>query len=434
MLERRPPAPSAHGMATLTGSPDSLVKDVRVVRQPIYDCNRAVVAYELCFVGSGLVTSSGAPGLHPLRSLPPGPQAERATSQVMVSTFGLFGLETISNGRPVFIPFTRAFLCGLLPIPTDPTHVVIEVGPRVMSDPAALAGLARLREDGYRVAVHGWQGSDSHDACLDVADYVMVDIATTPLAVLPALLAAVRRRAGVPVAVNVNDAAHLRKCVDLGFELLQGEYLARPSLVAARSLTPTQLVCARLLNELSQPEVRVDRVNEIASADPGLTLRILKAASSASAGGREVSSLRQALVMVGTRLLRSWVVLSLMDGASTQQAGDLMWNVLARATAVAELSGPEPEIGYTVGLLSAVADLLGQTPGQIALASGVSGETRAALVHQAGPAGAALAAVLAHESGDVQALSRLPVRPLDVSNAYLAALQSCAGLVRSLTN
>ena len=40
--------------------------------------------------------------------------AEMATSQVIASTFGTFGLDVISDGRPVLINFTRAFLIGVI--------------------------------------------------------------------------------------------------------------------------------------------------------------------------------------------------------------------------------------------------------------------------------------------------------------------------------
>ena len=70
---------------------------------------------------------------------------ERATSQVIASTFGTFGLDNISDGRPVFINFTRAFLTGVIPIPVEPERVVIEVVENVVVDQELMLGLGQLR-------------------------------------------------------------------------------------------------------------------------------------------------------------------------------------------------------------------------------------------------------------------------------------------------
>src|SRR5687768_18501610 len=91
-----------------------LVRNVRVARQGIYDANRSLLAYELLFRSYDGVGENQVAG-------------ERATSQVIASTFGTFGLDNIANGRPVFINFTRAFLTGVIPIPVEPARVVIEV-------------------------------------------------------------------------------------------------------------------------------------------------------------------------------------------------------------------------------------------------------------------------------------------------------------------
>jgi hypothetical protein len=75
------------------------------------DAERSVVAYELLFQAG---TSGGEEVA-----------GEQATSQLIATTFGTFGLDTIAAGRPVFINFTRAFLTGVIPIPVEPENVVV---------------------------------------------------------------------------------------------------------------------------------------------------------------------------------------------------------------------------------------------------------------------------------------------------------------------
>src|SRR4051794_18949274 len=122
--------------------PEGLIRDVRVGRQAIYDTARRLVSYELLFQCGDESPPGAAPAAAPAGSSPAGSspagsssdEEESATSTVIGSTFGTFGLESIADDKSVYITFTRAFLTGLLPIPVDPDSVVIEVGDRVVVD------------------------------------------------------------------------------------------------------------------------------------------------------------------------------------------------------------------------------------------------------------------------------------------------------------
>ena len=409
-----PVGPAGRGQA-------GLVRHVRVGRQGIYDAKRSLVAYELLFRGSEPADDDDGAG-------------DQATSQVIASTFGTFGLEAISDGRPVFINFTRAFLTGVIPIPIEPDRVVVEVVEQAIVDQELLLGLTRLRQAGYRVAVDDYAGELDRVALLDIADYVKIDVAAVAPVMLPGLVAAGREASATLVAGGVDDAATMRRCADLGFELFQGLHLNRPTVLERRTLSPTQMICVRLLNDLSDPETPIARIEQLVGSDPGLTMRLLRTANSAAvAPNRQVTSLRQALVIIGSKRLRSWVVLTLLEGGATPNTADDLWAVLARAHACQRLGETESDLAFTIGLLSGAAQLLGTDPIGVAEASGVGEAARAALVEGAGPAGRALTAVLAHERDDAQAVTATGLMPFDVSRAYLESLSESLKLVHDLT-
>lgn len=99
----KPPTPPADGcLVTVL----ELTSSVQVGRQGIYDHDREIVAYEmLCRpmrAGFGLATEA---------------DHERATSHVISSIFGDFGVADIVDTRSLFINVTRAFIVGDLPLP-----------------------------------------------------------------------------------------------------------------------------------------------------------------------------------------------------------------------------------------------------------------------------------------------------------------------------
>jgi EAL and modified HD-GYP domain-containing signal transduction protein len=169
-------------------------------------------------------------------------------------------------------------------------------------------------------------------------------------------------------------------------------------------------------------------------SDPGLTLRLLRTANAAAAGtGTQVASLRQALVLIGPRRLRSWLVLTLLEGGTTHNPAQDLWSVLARGYTCRRLAPSDPDVAFTVGLLSGAADLLGGTLDQVADGSGIGPAARSALVDGAGAAGHALRAVLAHERDDAHAVTASGLSPLEVSQAYLESLRESLQLVREVT-
>jgi c-di-GMP phosphodiesterase len=405
-----------------TGNADGLIRDVRVGRQAIYDAARRVVSFQLTFNGGDALQEDAAGH----------GASEQVTSQVIGTTFGTFGLASISDGRPVFITFTRAFLTGMLPIPVEPDNVIIEVTDQVAVDHELLLGLARLAACGYRIAVDNYRGDLGRSALLERADFVKIDIDSLPTLVVPGLVASCRATGARLIASDIRDAGTLQRCMDLGFELFQGEYLQRPVVMAGRVLSPSQLVCVRLLNELADPQVPVAAIERLVRADPGLSIRLLRSAHSAAGAGQQVDSLHQALVLIGLRRLRSWVVLTLLDGSPTSNTSDGLWSVLARAGACQRLSSSCADLGYTVGLLAGAADLLGADLVTVADSAGVGQEARAALLNGDGEAGRALRAVLAHERQDDSGVDESGLARYDVSRSYLESLSEALHLVHDV--
>jgi EAL and modified HD-GYP domain-containing signal transduction protein len=400
-----------------------LVRRTRVARQAIYDAQRKIVSYQLMF-GPGDGVRDGARDI----------AGDQATSQLIATTFGTFGIDTISAGRPVFINFTRAFVAGVIPIPVEPAQVVVQIGPSMMVDHELLLGLRALQAAGYRVAFGDYRGEPVHQPLVDLADFVGIEAGDLTPATLAALADQARSGRATLLATGVTDATVMQRCAALGFELFQGTYLQRPSVLEGRTLSPIQLVCVRLLNQLGDPDAAIGKIEQVVGSDPGLSMRLLRTANSAASGARqEITSLHQSIVLLGPRRLRAWVVLTLLEGGTTRNLTDDLWSVLARAYACQRLTSRESDLAYTVGLLSGCADLLGAGPAEVAEGAGVGEQTRSALVEGAGEAGRTLTAVLAHERDDPDAIATTGLIPFDVSRAYLEALSESLTVVHALS-
>jgi EAL and modified HD-GYP domain-containing signal transduction protein len=406
-------------------NPD-LVRRVRVARRGIHDGRRQLAGYRAVFAVPETGGRAGAP-------VEVGPGGGQASAMAVAAALGTFGVDGLADGKPLFVGLPRPFLTGIVPIPADPAAVVLELGEHVAPDAELLLALIRLKQAGHRIAVGDYRGDAVRGALVELADVVSIEVTALPTLVVPGLVAACRQREVTLVATGIEDAATFAHALELGFDLFEGRYLQRPRLLERRVLTPSQLGCVRLLGELADPDLPMSRIEQLVGSDPGLTLRVLRTANSAATGtASELSSLRQALVLLGPRRLRAWIVLALLDGGSSRDASQDVWSVLARAHATQRLATAERELGYTIGLLSGAAELLGAKAEDVAQGAGLGQQARSALLEGDGDAGRALVAVLAHERDDVDAVSRTGLEPLDVSHAYLMSLRESLQIVHEL--
>lgn len=411
----------------------------RIARQAIHDRDGMIVAHELLFRGGASNTadlSLAAPSSLPGRRDVPS-AGDLATSQVITATFGDFGVDQLGNGKPLFINMTRAFLVGTMPMPFGPADLVLEVLEDVTVDDDLLAGIQSLRSRGFSIAVDDFVGEESRRPLLAVADVVKIEV-TTVWDQLPELVA--QTRADAPrarlLAERVEDADEFARCRELGFDLFQGYHFHKPTILQAARLSPTQLGCLQLLRVLNDPDATTRDIERAVAGDPGLSLRVLGTANSAgvaSTAQRSITSLRQAVVLLGPAALSAWVMLTLIGG-STGQASDRLATVVARADCcrlVAERYRlAPPGEAYTAGLLSGVAWLLGTEISSIAGGAGLPLRMVDALVRGDGPLGAVVDAVTAHELGDPLAGPRYGVPAFALSRAYLEAWSSAVALVR----
>ncbi|HYY11813.1 MAG TPA: hypothetical protein VE781_12810, partial [Kineosporiaceae bacterium] len=141
-----------------------LVRRVRVNRQGIYDARRQLVAYRGFFAVSA-AGSVPSPRAADGDLLPP-------STQAVAAAFGTFGVDTLTDGKPLFARLPRPFVTGIVPVPADPGALVLDLGPHTFADAELLAGLTRLRREGYRVAVADHSGDPTRAALAEVADFV----------------------------------------------------------------------------------------------------------------------------------------------------------------------------------------------------------------------------------------------------------------------
>jgi EAL and modified HD-GYP domain-containing signal transduction protein len=382
-----------------------------VGRQPIFDAKLGVRGYELLFRDPSF----------------PGCDGDAMTADVLVRAGLDVGLRSLVGSKLAFVNATRAFLVGEQEVPFPARQTVVEVLEDVAHDPEVVAGCRRLVRSGYTLALDDylWEGDD--DPLLELASIVKLDVlALTP----PQLAHAVGRGCALGVelvAEKVETSGQLKACQGLGFDLYQGYVLSRPEIVEGEALSPRKLTCLRIIDKLCDPDTSAADIESIVQSDVALSYRFLRVAGAGASYGlfRRLSSVRDAVVLLGQRRLRAWVTLMLLEGGA-EGSNEHLAIAMTRARMaelMAQRLGPRlADSAYTVGLVSALDLLLHAPIAQVVAGLSLSTEVEEALLAQAGVLGAVLADVLAWELGGESFQGRSGARPADVEACYVQAL------------
>ena len=339
-------------------------------------------------------------------------------------------LSVLVGADVAFIGGTTGMLTGDLPLPFAPGGLVLEVPGQFANRADAASHLRELRAAGVGLSLAEYTPGGGQDDLVPLFDFVKVDLVRGPHFAELCIDSARERHVRV-VAERVDTEGSAQFCLDHGVDLLQGPLFQRDASPLPREFTVSEVQCLELITLLSTSVVDQDHVVEVICSDPELVIRVLRLVNSSAYGGRSrVDTVRRAVVLLGPRLLVSLAMASLVGARDHTMTG--LWYLLSRAVACRTLA--RDEIGYTVGLLSAVAAQLRVAPADLVARAGVSADVGDAVVSLSGRFGRVLAAVLAHEENDRAGVEATGLAPSEVSDAYLDAVGRSLGTAAALVD
>jgi EAL and modified HD-GYP domain-containing signal transduction protein len=388
-----------------------------VARQPILTADEKVFGYELLF----------RDGVEDYFREVDSDSASRRTLDTSLQ----IGLETLCDGRRGFVNCTRDVLLKdymtLLPSPL----AVVEVLESVPPDDLVLAGLKRLKEAGYLIALDDFIPDDPRTPLTEMADILKVDIRQTSMEEARELVKKHGPWRCRMLAEKVETREEFTAAKAAGFVYFQGYFFRRPEVLHAKEIPANRLNCLRLLKTVSEPEVDVRELEAIIKQEASVCYRLLRYLNSAAfAIQNEVHSIRHALTLLGEREVRRWVRLVATLTAGEKKSSELLVSAMVRAR-FCELLSPKIPHGesdlFLMGLLSMIDAILEIPMLRVVETIPVDHDTKTVLLGGGGKLRPLYDLMLARESGDwntTAALARqLSLTDSDVSQAYWQAMQ-----------
>ena len=384
-----------------------------VGRQPIFDVNNQVFAYDLLY-RSSLDNQIGNVNL------------TVATSRVIVDAFVEIGLDNIVGRNRVLLNVDKNFLVDpdLVCVPSD--RVALQLPETLEPSAEAAAGVKHLKSQGYRIAIGGYTRQSPVAGLLPLADIVKIDALTLDDAALVEELASIERGGVIKVAKRVETAERRDRLVELGFDCFQGHFLARPEVVAGQRMPSNRMAVLELVTKICDPEIDGDELADLIAMDASLSLRTLRFVNSPLSGlSNEVESIHHAVVLLGRNIIKSWVTLLAISGLENN-IPELITTAFVRAK-VCEQLAEEARINgkdsfFTVGLFSLMDAMMATPMSELLETLPFSGEVKAALTDRSGLRGEAVACVESLEQGAPAGSQFQDIPGERISELYLGAL------------
>lgn len=289
-------------------------------RQPILDKNKNLFAYELLFRDS-------------VENVFPNIDGDEATSKMIEASQFNMGISGFTGNKPAFINFTLDTLTKGYPEMIAPDEVVVEILETVKPGKKLLAICKKLHEEGYTIALDDYEHQKVWLHFYPFIKIIKIDIQQSTTENINHVCSAVKNFPHIKLlAEKVETHEEYNHMLDLGFDYFQGYFFAKPEMIKTKSLSPSQIAMAELLYETSKTDLDLNNITKVFERDVSLSYKLLRYANSAIFKRRnEISTIKQALVILGSGELKRFIGLMFAVTANPNKPSELINLAMTRA-------------------------------------------------------------------------------------------------------
>ncbi|MDT8363788.1 MAG: HDOD domain-containing protein [Nitrosomonas sp.] len=394
-------------------------------KQSILDRQQRVVAYELLFRPGQVDSVQVSDDVN-------------ASANVLVNAYGQLGIQRVLGHQRGFINVSEELLLSDAILLLPHQQVVLELLESIVVTPAIVQRCLDLKQKGYHLALNDVAAVDEKlERLLPIANVVKIDTLALTDAAIEQLMRQLKRWPVIPLAEKVETPARAKFCMEMGFELFQGFFFAKPEIVSGKQIEPANLAMLQLLSLVMQ-DGDIEKIEQLLKHQPGLSYNLLRMVNSVAGGlSQKVGSIKQAVMVMGYQQLQRWVQLLLYANNS---GGEGVANALMQTAAIrgrlmeliAAIDRPHDknhqDRAFMTGIMSLLDALLGMDIREIVDKLEMPEEMTRALLRREGRFGQYLLLVEAGERNDRAEVDRIIAELgfLDaaaLAHAELAALE-----------
>lgn len=377
-----------------------------IVRLPIKNSENKTIGYEIQYHGEN--------------------QAFSTDKSVQVSDFAVAdtiysfltqNTDKVLRGTLNFMTFTATLLMKKTPRLFGKDELVIQIDDSVIIHPLAMHIVQQYVKEGYKVAVNEFQFAPRYLALLDSIDYIKVNLQTTSSITLKNIIDIAHSMNKQCIAVGIDNEELHQKALKLGVDAMEGTYVAAQLTTKAHSSGYLQSNFFRLIMAITQDEPNMEEIERIISVDATLTYGLLKMVNSCYFALRhEVTTVRQAIVIMGLGELKQWAYLLSASNAENQieeGAEEFLRLSFMRASFCSNLMNYAKDMpiskpdAYMMGMFSTLNYLIDAPLEEILAQVPLREEVKEGLLYRKGRCGMLYDLALSYEQADWSKIDQL---------------------------
>lgn len=394
--------------------------DVFIARQPIFDRNQKVFAYELLY-------RSGTENASKFKS------GDSATSDVVINSLLLIGADTLTEGNRAFINFTETLIKDEIPKMFSKEYLVVELLEDIVPDEAFLERVRELKEMGYTIALDDYIADYQYESLVELSDIIKVDFKGTTAAERKEISSYFLSKGKRLLAEKVETHEEFQEALSLGYAYFQGFFFSKPRIMKGRDVGSLNVNYMQIIQELNLPEPGYDKISEIIERDLALTFKLLRLINSpAFFTNSKISSVKHALVLLGFKEIRKWIMVVMLRDLGKNKPDEVLKTCLVRAKMaemIAILSGMDRRKNemFIMGLFSMIDTLMDQDLYSIIDSLPLEDDIKAAMIGKKNKLHEMFMVVISYEKGNWDQLMRecesLGIGYTDIPDIYYNSLR-----------
>jgi len=395
--------------------------EVFVARQPIFDRQQKVYAYELLF-RSGFEQNFFDHS-----------DGDSKTKQVLTNSFLSIGMDTLTNGKKAFINFTRKLLLDQVASFFPKDIMVIEILENIEPDAEIISACKELKDLGYLLVLDDFVFAPGYENLIDLVDIIKVDFLQTHGIERGNVIHNIGQSRIKYLAEKVETREDIEQAVDFGYSYFQGYYFSKPRIIAGKDVPSYKLNYLQILNEINQPEVDFDELEKVLKQDLSLSYKLLNYLNSPYFGfDNKIRSIKHALSLLGIRESQKWLSLFALQIIGKDKSQELLALSLIRANSCEMIAAPTGNKNraselFLMGLFSLIDALLDQPLADILAKLPLADDIKKALLGEKNQVRDVYELVVSYEKGNwanfSQYASKLGLNEMELIDIFLRVFE-----------
>ncbi|EKQ58055.1 MULTISPECIES: HDOD domain-containing protein [unclassified Clostridium] len=367
--------------------------DIFVARQPIFNCDNKVVAYELLFRNGQNNFYDNIDG-------------NKATLNVIANSFYAFDFKSITSNKKGFINFTEDLIKNEVATILPSDDVVIEILENVEPTDEIINACKKLKEKGFILALDDFVFDKKYISLIKIADIIKVDFMITKGYERKKIFELRKVNEKIEfLAEKVESEAEYNEALKLGYTYFQGYYFSRPVVLSTKKIPTNKDTALNIFKTINKEEFDFNELEALIMKDVGLSYKLIKLINSSAYSLRnKVNSIKFALTLLGKKEVIKWLNIVLLNDLKGDNTDELVKISLQRAKLcefICSMSKYREKrySAYMVGLFSVIDAILNCPIDVIIKELCISDEIKEGLIDENSPLNKILKLAIDYEKG-----------------------------------